>query len=136
MIVADSNLIAYLFINGDNTATAIRMMNCDPEWAAPVLWRSEFRNIIATYLRRGEFGVEYGIELIEQAEKLMAGREHIVQSSRVLQLAAESGCTAYDCEFVAVAEHLGVPLITFDRAVLHAFSQIAIEPARFLASAR
>lgn len=136
MIVADSNLIAYLFITGDETATATNVMTRDPDWAAPVLWRSEFRNIIATYLRRDEFGVEYGIELIEQAEKLMAGREHIVQSSRVLQLAAGSGCTAYDCEFVAVAEHLGVPLITFDRAILNAFPRVAMDPARFLASAR
>ena len=136
MIVADSNLIAYLFIDGDNTATAVGVMNRDPEWAAPVLWRSEFRNIIATYLRRDEFVVQYGITLIEQAEKLMAGNEHIVQSSRVLQLAADSGCTAYDCEFVAVAEHLGVPLITFDHAILNAFPQVAMDPARFLASAR
>jgi hypothetical protein len=51
--------------------------------------------------------------------------EEAVQSERVLQLVASSRCSADDCEFVAAAQQLGVPLITADRALLEAFPGIA-----------
>ncbi len=131
MIVADTNLVAYLFIDGDRTATARAVMVRDPEWAAPALWRSEFRNIVATYMCRDEFGIEHGLDLLEKAEGLLAGREHVVPSRRILQLAADSGCTAYDCEFVAVAESLGAPLVTSDRQILRSFPDVAVTPEEF-----
>jgi predicted nucleic acid-binding protein len=43
----------------------------------------------------------------------------------VLQLVSTSRCTSYDCEFVAAAQQLGVPLITEDRAILAAFPDLA-----------
>lgn len=45
MIVVDSNVLAYLYLPGEHTAAAERLLEREPEWAAPVLWRSEFRNI-------------------------------------------------------------------------------------------
>jgi predicted nucleic acid-binding protein len=42
----------------------------------------------------------------------------------VLQLVSTSRCTSYDCEFVATAQQLGVPLITEDRAILAAFPDL------------
>ena len=63
----------------------------------------------------------------------MAGREYTVVSDHVLRLAVGSGCSAYDCEFVALAEDLGTRLVTVDRAVLGAFPSRAITPAAFAA---
>jgi predicted nucleic acid-binding protein len=43
----------------------------------------------------------------------------------VLQLVSTSRCSAYDCEFVAVAEQLAVPLVTEDLTILAAFHLLA-----------
>ena len=55
MIVADTNLIAYFFIPGEHTTAAKSVFLRDPDWVAPLLWKSEFRNVLATYLRQGHF---------------------------------------------------------------------------------
>lgn len=60
------------------------------------------------------------------AELLMAEGTLEVESGHVLRLANSSGCTAYDCSYVAVAEAIGVKLLTDDRQVLAAFPGIAV----------
>ncbi len=55
----------------------------------------------------------------------MIVHEEVVQSERVLRLVESSRCSAYDCEFVSVAQQLGVPLITADWALLKAFPALA-----------
>jgi predicted nucleic acid-binding protein len=55
----------------------------------------------------------------------MDGNEQMVDSRAVLRLAMQSRCSAYDCEYVAVAEAAGVPLVTNDRQILKEFPSIA-----------
>ena len=50
-----------------------------------------------------------------------------------LELAKRSRCTAYDCEFVALAKRLGTGLVTSDRQVLSAFPETAVSPEAFVA---
>ena len=63
--------------------------------------------------------------LQQKAELLVIRHEEPVSSQDVLQLVASSRCSAYDCEFVAAALQLRVPLVTADRAVLSAFPDVA-----------
>ena len=112
MIVVDTNVIAYLFLPGTHTDATRRVFERDPDWVAPLLWRSEFRNVLATSLRRGHLQVDDAIEVIDLARDLMEGGEYEADSADVLRLAAESQCSAYDCEFVAVGQELHVPLVT------------------------
>ncbi|NCA11045.1 PIN domain-containing protein [bacterium] len=125
MIVVDTNVIAYLYLPGVFTTKAEALLERDPEWAAPWLWRSEFRNILAGYVRRGTISLPAAIDLQMEAERLLAGGECDVDSRVVLELAAQSGCSAYDCEFVALADTLGVKLMTMDAQVLRAFPATA-----------
>ena len=118
MIVADTNLIAYLLILGQYTNEAESVYIKDPQWVAPLLWRSEFRNILALYVRRGLMDLNDAYGTMEQAERLMRGQEFEIVSARVLRLAATSGCSAYDCEFVALAQDLGVTMVTSDRILV------------------
>ncbi len=121
MIVVDTNVIAYLFIPCELTARAESLFRRDPDWAAPMLWRSELRNVLATQVRRRSLTLALASAIQAEAEELMAGREYQVPSTDVLRLAAESGCSAYDCEYVLLAQRMNVRLVTSDRAVLTAF---------------
>jgi len=131
LIVADSNLIAYLMIRGEHTAAARATLRADPVWAAPLLWRSEFRNVLSLYARRGDLTLADALEYSREAEMLLQGREYQVPSAPVLVLSKESGCTAYDCEFVHIAKELGVPLVTSDKRVLQAFPRLAVSIGEF-----
>ena len=126
MIVVDTNVLAYLYLPGEYTAQAEALLARDPEWAAPVLWRSEFRNILAGYIRRSTLTFEQARDIQAEAENLLSGAEHDVDSQRVLELVRESDCSAYDCEFVALAMKLGVALVTMDAKLLRAFPERAL----------
>ena len=126
MIVVDTNVLAYLYLPGEYTAAAEALMEHDPDWAAPVLWRSEFRNILAGYLRREKLTFEQAFALQSEAEDFLSGAEYEVDSRSVLELVRESECSAYDCEFVALAMKLGTKLVTMDGKVLRSFPGIAV----------
>lgn len=126
MIVVDSNILAYLYLPGEYTSAAETLLESDPEWSAPVLWRSEFRNILAGYLRRGKLTFEQAYGLQSEAEDLLSGAEYDVDSRSVLELVRDSECSAYDCEFVALAMRLRTKLVTMDGKVLRAFPGIAV----------
>ena len=125
MIVVDTNVLAYLYLQTSHTPLAEALFHKDPEWAAPVLWRSEFRNVLAGYLRRKALTLDQACAIQAEAEGLMAGNEHEVDSTRVLELVRDSDCSAYDCEFVELAMRLGVKLVTMDSKLLKAFPRHA-----------
>ncbi len=126
MIVVDSNILAYLYLPGDRTAAAEALLEQDPEWAAPTLWRSEFRNILAGYMRRKAVTFDQACSLQREAESLLAGAEFAVDSSAVLELVRDSDCSAYDCEFIALAIKLNTKLVTVDKKLLREFPTRAI----------
>lgn len=126
MIVVDSNVLAYLYLPGEYTAAAEALLEQDPEWAAPILWRSEFRNILVGYMRRKAISFEQANSLQREVENLLDGSEFEVDSLSVFELARDSDCSAYDCEFVALAMKLDTKLVTMDKKLLRAFPKRAI----------
>jgi predicted nucleic acid-binding protein len=126
VIVVDSNVIAYLYLPGEHTAKAEALLERDAHWASPLLWRSEFRSILAGYMRRGTLTFEAARSLQLEAENLLSGAEHEVDSRLVLELVRDTDCSAYDCEFAALAIALGVKLVTMDRKLLTAFPRCAV----------
>lgn len=126
MIVVDTNLIAYLLLGGEKTPMARSVFKRDSKWAAPLLWRSEFRSVLAMFIRQGKLKSEIAIEFMNEAETLMQGEEYQIDSRRVIKLIDSSNCSAYDCEFIALAQHLDIPLITSDKQILNEFPDTAI----------
>lgn len=125
MIVADTNVIAYLLVPSPFTEMAEQLYAQEPEWVAPTLWRSEFRNVVSLYVRRGLLTLGEAMALQDEAEDLLRGNEYDVVSADVLSLARDSGCSAYDCEFVALARSMRATLVTADRRLAQAFPQYA-----------
>jgi predicted nucleic acid-binding protein len=121
VIVADVNVIAYLYLPGKFSEKVEDLLLRDGEWAVPRLWRSEFRNILSTYMRQKLLTLDAAMAIDARAEALVADNEYDVSSLAVLKLAAESGCSAYDCEYVALAEHLDAKVVSADAKLRKAF---------------
>ena len=134
MIVVDTNVIHYCWVRGQNTEIAQAVRQKDPEWHAPILWRSELRNVLTAYLRRGLLTRSQIVGILGVVDQALAEREHIVPDDLVLDVVASSTLTAYDAEFVALAVALSVPLVTGDKAVLKAFPDRAMTMEAFLKS--
>ncbi len=132
MIVVDTNTIAYLYLPTDYTSDVEALLEKDPHWIAPLIWRSEFRNILSLYIRKSLIDLDTALQMQAQAEKLLSSNEYNVNSTTVLTLAKESGCSAYDCEFVSVAKSLNSILVTADKKLIAAFPQIATTAKDYL----
>ena len=126
MIVTDTNIIAYLLLEGTNTSKAKAAFQKDPDWIAPILWKSEFRNVLALYMRKQLLDITTAGIIMEEAERFMQGGEYTVPSLDILSIAESSGCTAYDCEYIALAHEFNIPLVTTDKKLLSSFPNTAL----------
>jgi len=134
MIVVDTNIISYLYISGDNSQQSENLLSFNSTWVAPILWRSEFRSVLAQYLRKSLLDLDEILLIIQQAEKLLTGNEYEVPSTNIMQLVKNSQCSAYDCEFVALAQYIDAPFITADKKILREFPNIAKSVNSYLAT--
>jgi predicted nucleic acid-binding protein len=126
VIVADTNLVAYLLTPGERTEAAEAVRARDSEWVAPPLWRSEFGSVLVQHLRAGSLDQATALAAWEDAEALFSGREQAATAASILDVALRHTLSAYDAEFVALAEGLGVPLVTGDRRVLKGCPGVAV----------
>ena len=126
MIVVDTNIIAYLLIPGDRTTQAELALSKDPLWAAPLLWRSELRNVLVVYMRQKLMQLTYALGVMQRAERLFTNKEYHVASDKILQMATTCDLSAYDCEFVFLAQNLGTQLLTVDKKILRLFPETAV----------
>jgi predicted nucleic acid-binding protein len=108
-------------IPGKFTKAAEQLLEEDPAWVVPRLWRSELRNILANYLRANQMDLADAALLFQRAAELVGAEEYEVETSDVLRLSKESKCSAYDCEYIALAEFLGLKLVTADSKLAKAF---------------
>ncbi len=134
MIVVDTNTIAYLYLPTEYTTDIEALLERDSHWIAPLLWRSEFRNILALYIRKNLIDLDTALQMQAQAEKQLTGNEYSVNSTTVLMLAKESGCSAYDCEFISIAKSLNSKLVTADKKLISLFPDIAMTAKSYLAA--
>ena len=131
-VVVDTNVVAYYWLPGSRTEDAIALRKQADAWFVPKLWRSEFRNVLANYIRAGKLKPDQARAVVLAAESELVDFEREVDSVAVLNLVERSECSAYDCEFVALATIMGLPLITEDAKVLRDFAQVAANMATFL----
>ncbi|VAW83724.1 hypothetical protein MNBD_GAMMA16-1229 [hydrothermal vent metagenome] len=134
MIVADTNIITYLLLPTSYTSSVDSLYKIDSDWAAPRLWKSEFRNVLALYLRKKIITLEKALQLQDMAESIIDRNEFDISSPQILALIESSNCSSYDCEFIALANQLNIPLVTQDKKILKEFPSRAISVVGFLSS--
>lgn len=134
MIVVDANILAYFWLKSPYFEKVAELYETDPDWTAPDLCRSEFRNIAAAYLRKGLYTLEEVKWLVAQKESRMMGSYLEVDSMEVINLVSQSTCSSYDCEYVALAKKTMRPLITFDKKILQEFPNVANTVDQYISS--
>ncbi|MDD9998986.1 MAG: type II toxin-antitoxin system VapC family toxin [Rhodospirillaceae bacterium] len=130
-VVVDTNVVAYYWLPGSRTEDAIAVRKKADAWFVPQLWRSEFRNVLASYMRAGNLNADQARAAVRAAESELVEFEREVDSVDVLNLVERSECSAYDCEFVALAMAMGYALITEDARILRDFPNVAVNMAAF-----
>ncbi len=134
MIVVDTNILAHFWLPSEHTELCEQLFQWDPDWVAPVLWKSEFRNLVILYMRKKLIDLPEALQISEKAGNQMKGREFHVNSIQVYNLADKSDCSSYDCEFISLAEDLDTKLITMDKQNLRSFPERCAKPLDVLKS--
>ncbi len=132
MIVVDSNVIAHALITSECSSEVLELWKIDCEWNAPLLWISELRSTLLKYIRIDHFSIFLANEVLTTAREMMSSGNGTVGDEHVLRLAVDSGCSTYDSEFVAMAQQMDAPLLTYDRKLLNAFPELAVTPGDWL----
>lgn len=131
MIVVDTNLLAYAVLPGERTEAALAVAERDADWVAPALWRVELRNVLATAMRVRKLRLTSALAAFTVAERLVTDADIEPSTEECLRLAARGGVSAYDAEFVFVAEQLELVLVTADRRLARAFPHLTLTPEAF-----
>lgn len=129
MIIADTNLIAYLLIPGPYSDAAQRVLERDSQWIAPAIWQHEFLNVLATSVREGYLPHDRALNAWAHAPAFIEDAE--VPPLKVLDLAILSKVGTYDCYFVVLAQMMNAPLVTNDKQLLKQFGDVAVSIEQF-----
>ena len=131
MIVVSTDIVAALYLPGENTEIAEAVLKRDPAWASPLLWRTLFPHYVTGPLRSGAVTPELVDVMLEEAEKLFLSREFPSPAKENMSFIFQSQCSAFIAPFLGLAKGLRVPLVTLDAEAVRAFPEIAISAADF-----
>ncbi len=132
MIVVDSNIVTARSLTSSLTSEAKQVEEKDPVWIMPVLWRYEFQNILASAIKAKQIKPEQALDIWEKVSKILIENECEPSASKVIDLVAQFGITAYDGQFIAIALEMGIPCVTEDRELKEKFPGVAISMNEFL----
>ncbi len=117
MIVVDTNIVAYLLIQGEQTHLARRLMERDSQWFAPSFWRIEFLNVLMNYSRHLKMPPEDVRRIWNASFRLPHLREEGVDPQQALNTALAHRISGYDALFLSLAQNLKTVCVTQDKAL-------------------
>jgi len=133
--VVDTNVVAYLLLGTEAFVDEARTcLDTISNPIAPAHWEAELTNVVWVAVRSGILPPEEGPVRLSLAKRL--GVESVTTTTLcqgALLRSVASGVAVYDTLFVELAARVGCPLLTFDKALIKSFPDIAIRP-RDLAS--
>ncbi|MBI4191127.1 MAG: type II toxin-antitoxin system VapC family toxin [Betaproteobacteria bacterium] len=121
MIVVDVNVVAYFLIEGEKTASARELLRRDSDWRLPGLWRHEYLNVLATFAREGGATIAEARTLWRRGVDQFGSREQSVDMESALIVATENRISAYDAQYIALAQKLQTVCVTEDQRLLKTF---------------
>ena len=114
MFIVDTNVVAYLLIQGDQTAVAQKLHERDPDWRSEAFLLIELTNVLASSIAAKRMTLSMAADFLERTVELFDGKLGRVPHATVVAMAARLRVSAYDARFLALAEQLGSRLVTED----------------------
>jgi predicted nucleic acid-binding protein len=130
VLLVDTNVVAYLLIQGDHTASAQELRRRDRDWRSEAFLLVEFTNVLASSIATNRMSVPLAQDFLAKAVSLFDGKLARMAHASVLSIAARHRVSAYDAHFLALADQLGRRLVTEDsrlRAAAPALTQSLAE---------
>jgi predicted nucleic acid-binding protein len=113
VVLVDTNILAYLIIEGDRTASAQKLFERDSDWCSEAFVMVEFSNVIATYVRTAALSQPQGSRLLTEVQAHLPTLHNVV-NAQALEAAMQYGISAYDARFISLARQLKLKLVTED----------------------
>lgn len=133
MIVVDALLLSSLVLPSEFTDEAERLLDLEPDWVVPGIWRSHMHQILAYYLRQKQISIDRALKIQSELENLLKGKEYAVSSLDILTMADQSSISPNKCEYPALAGSFNITLVTLEAELAHEFSDVAIHLLDYLA---
>ena len=114
MLLVDTNVVAYLLIDGDYTEAAQELRIRDSDWRSEAFLLVEFTNVLASSVARKRMTLSLAEEFLAKVFALFDGKLGRIPHASAFAMAARHRVNAYDARFLALADQLGSPLITED----------------------
>ena len=130
MLLVDTNVVAYLLIEGDYTEAAQELHARDSDWRSEAFLLVEFTNVLVSSIARKRMTVSMAEDFLAKVFSLFDGKLGRIPHASVLAIATRHRVSAYDARFLSLADQLGSRLITEDvrlRAAAPALTQSLAE---------
>jgi predicted nucleic acid-binding protein len=130
-VVVDTNVVAYYVLGtAPFAAEARNFWRATDQPIAPAHWQAELTNVVWMAVRTGTLSTDEGHRRLDFASRLRLRSVPIGSLwQSALTLSLDSGLSAYDTLFVALARRRRLPLVTFDKQVLKGFPGVAKRPS-------
>ena len=135
MLIVDTNVLAYLLIEGDHTATARLLHRRDDDWRSEAFIMIEFTNVLTASIAARRMNLVLAQRFLADATSLLHGKLGLIPHDSVLSLAVQYRVTAYDARFLALAQQLDCRLVTEDAKLRAAAPKLTQSLAEALAAA-
>jgi predicted nucleic acid-binding protein len=135
VLIVDTNVVAYLLIEGDYTAAARSLHRRDDDWRSDAFIMVEFANVLTASIAARRLDLVLAQRFLADAASLLQGRLTSIPHDSVLSLAVQYRVTAYDARFLALAQLVGSRLVTEDAKLRAAAPSLTQSLADALANA-
>jgi predicted nucleic acid-binding protein len=119
-VVCDASVIVKLLVGEADSSHAVALAN-EHRIALPEFAQLEVGNALWLRVHAGECGLSEALELLSALADFGFQEQPIAPLiPRALEIAGTIDHPIYDCLYLALAEHLSVPLVTADRRFMRA----------------
>ncbi len=125
MIVVDSSVISFLFLEGELTESVKELHRIDSEWITPPILNHEMLNILAV-VGTADQAVAPMEEIWRDIRALLGSRQQVPDPLRSLHLAIELEISGYEAQYVALAQQLNMPLVTEEQRLLEQLPDLCL----------